>query len=843
MQIAGNIIGEYINRARRTGGAFLLGVLCMIACPVRGQSVEAASVRLETSAEAICISNPFLSFIPRYTDDGTYGNSRRFLYEYSSDGTTWRTFATSGIHYTQRPTNLWEGWYRVSMTRVENIGNPTLYVTSEPVYLSRVDGGCTPFAHPWPDEVSDEVCPRGTLLFREDFGGNSPSDPLTRSTRLTTMSSRYYQHNDVLRTGPSSGRFIVAKQGWQNGLNTSTTDNMFSQWFIQDDHTYPNDYTRGYLLEVDGIGGNDAFYTTTFPVCHELDLSFSAYVANVLEPGHAFAKPKVRFLIQNEATGDTILEQSSGEIAPAPEDYLTNGYPTVQSAPWHLVGASFHVPPGVSMIRLSIFNDVNTGMGNDFAMDDIEIRLCQPVVTVEGEHEICMDSAYTFTGEVTTDGSFQQPYNYLWQYAQDSLPFNSDDWTDVAEERILSYDSIPLAAEGWYRLCVTSNGVDVRTERYCRAMSEPFHLVVRDCTPCPDVQVLTIDTVVCDTLMPVTWCDTLFTEPGSFSRLYYDRRGCDSLLTVYTLRTELCCPEARVLTIDTVVCDTLMPFTWRDTLFTEPGSFTHTLHDRRGCDSLLTTYTLRTELCCPDLRYAAVDTVVCDTLMPFTWRGMLFTEPGEQLTTDRDSRGCDILQTRWTLATELCCPDLRYATHDTVVCDTLMPFLWHGLLFSDPAEQQAVELSPRGCDSILHIYTLDTVHCERLWPIIVNKYNWQLLCDNVALRRYFPDHTPTAFLWYKNEQPVPGATWDDYAEQNELHGRFQLRVTLDGNLPIWSNIIVLEDAEAEEEPQPLLLQVYNSRGERVPEDRITHGIYLFRYEQGAHVRTEKRMVP
>ena len=706
----------------------ILVFLC-ISGTINGILHAESTVVLRPSADALCTSNPFITFSQDFVDDGYFGDSHIFMYEYSADGTSWNriqyTHDSPTWGYNQRPTNLEEGWYRVWVSRADELEMPERWIVSEPVFMEKIEGGCTPFRFTWPDEVSEDVCPRGTILFREDFGGNDPSDPITSQTPLTTMSSRYNQVFNIY-SHVSSGLFVVAKHGWQNNWQPSTTGEMYSQWFVQDDHTYPNDYTRGYVLEVDGKGGNDAFYTTTFPVCHELDLSFSAYVANVLEPGHNFARPKVRFLIQDELTNDTLWEQSTGAIEPAPSDYRQHGVPVTMSAPWHLVGASFHVPEGVSLIRLSIFNDEDAGMGNDFAMDDIEIRLCNPVVSILSDHEICMDSSYVFETSVTAEGGFKEPYNYLWQYAPDSLEFNSDGWTNVVFGEMLSFDSIKLSDTGWYRLCVTSADVDVETERYCRAMSEPFHLVVKDCTP-----------------------------P---------------------------CPE-RVDEFDEItVCDTLMPFRWHDTIFYKDTTYEITYYNKYKCPIKKGTYTLHTKLCCPDLQYAPLD---------------------------------------------------------TIVCDTLMPFLWHGMLFEEPTTQEFMETSPRGCDSILYILTLDTVHCERLYPIIVNKYNWQLLCDNVALRRIFPDRIATAFQWFKNERPIPGATVDDYAEENVLNGIFQLRVCLDNEEIIWSNILEISDSIEE---IPVRVRVYNSRGEEITESQATHGIYLYRFEQGDHIWTQKRMI-
>ena len=740
------------------------------------------SIVLKTSADALCTANPFIQFIIDFEDDGSFGTSNLYILEFSEDGVNWsQIYRTNSLYwgYTQRPTNLQEGWYRYSVARSDEVDQLDKWISSEPVYMEKIEGGCTPFRFTWPDEVSENVCPRGTILFREDFGGNDPSDPITSPVRLTTMSTRYTQVFNVL-SRVRSGLCVVAKHGWQNNLNTSTTETQYSQWFIQDDHTYPNDYTRGYLLEVDGRGGNDAFYMTRFDVCHEMDLSFSAYVANVLEPGHNFARPKVRFLIQDERTMDTIWEQSTGAIEPAPADYRQHGLPTTMSAPWHLVGASFHVPAGVDVIRLSIFNDESSGSGNDFAMDDIEIRLCKPEVSILSGHEVCLDSSYVFEANVTADGGFQQPYNYLWQYATDSLEFNSDGWTNVVLGETLSFDSIKPENEGWYRLCVTSAGVNVVNKRACRAMSEPFHLT-----------------------------------------------------------TKMCCPKRVDEFEEITVCDTLMPYRWHDTIFHKDTTYEIIYKNENDCEVKRGVYTLHTKLCCPDVQIAPIDTTVCDTLMPFTWRGMVFEEPSSQEVMEISPRGCDSILHIYTLNTKLCCPDVLYAPMDTIVCDTLMPFTWRGMVFDRPSTQEVMEKSPRGCDSILHIYTLDTVHCERLYPIIVNKYNWQLLCDNTMLYRLFPEQAATAFQWFKNDEPVWGATEDDYAEQNELHGRFQLRVMLTGDQTIWSNILEILD---EIEENPVHVRIFDSRGEEVTEDQISHGIYLYRFEQGDAIWTEKRLI-
>ena len=97
---------------------------------------------------------------------------------------------------------------------------------------------------------AQNLCTDGVLLFREDFGGNDPSDPEVISTiaaaraAVPGMSANYTPCTSRTR-GMSHGKFILTKQGYQNGTGTS-------QWHLQDDHTHFGDLTRGYLLEIDG---------------------------------------------------------------------------------------------------------------------------------------------------------------------------------------------------------------------------------------------------------------------------------------------------------------------------------------------------------------------------------------------------------------------------------------------------------------------------------------------------------------------------------------------------------------------------------------------------------------
>ena len=466
---------------------------------------------------------------------------------------------------------------------------------------------------------------------------------------------------------------------------------------------------------------------------------------------------------------------------------------------------NFTVPDNISRVKLTIFNNVPiNGSGNDFVLDDIEIHLCAPPVTIEGEAEVCENTATTLTANFTNDGTFAEPLAYKWWHSADSVT-----WTEITDFNggILTFNAVQKNDSGWYKVAVSGDG-NIESVN-CRAVSDPFLLSVNECEPpepptppvppCPEVLTVTADTTVCDTLMPFTWRGMVFEEAGEKRWMEKSPRDCDSIEHIYTLSTIHCekpepptppvppCPEVVTERADTVVCDTLMPYRWRDTLFTESATYEILYKNERGCDSLIRVLTLGTQVCCPNVVTITADTTVCDTLMPFTW-----TIGGQTFVFEQaETQEREMPHPKWT-----------------------------------------------ECTGTNYVLRLDTFHCEKLWQIIVNKYDWQLLCNNVALREYFPGQTATAFQWYKNEQAIPGATGDDYSEHNELQGVFQLNVHLNDGRSIWSNIIEIEGPE----DAPARVQIYNSQGMPVSEGQMTRGVYLYRYEKGKEVWTEKKIV-
>lgn len=593
------------------------------------------------------------------------------------------------------------------------------------------------------DYTPVELCTDGILLFHDDFGGNSPDDPECSTAGSPGMDARYI---NVGNGEMGDGHYKICKRGWTNG----------TQWHPQDDHTHSNDYTRGYMLEIDGLGGNNPIYSATIDgLWADVHLSFSAYVVNVYDAGHmeqllaagrAFLFPRLKFEAK-DANSDTILAtHMTGDIHP---DYTKTGNTGLsESVEWHLAGMDFIVPQGVESVQITIYDDADarSGNGKDFALDDIEVHICS----------------------------------------------NAE-----------------------YR---------------------------------------TADTTVCDTLLPYTWHGLEWAKDGTKEQMTKDIHGADSVYSAYTLSTMHCPYPPLSISRDTTICDTVTLFVIHGKVIPYSGIVLDTIADSYGYDSIYCTWNI-SSIHCP---YPPVtiysDTTVCDTLDVIAWRGKIGSPTAEWRDTIKEAYGFDSVYYVLNVLQEHCCPSAQIVYMDTTVCDTLLPFTWQidgrALVFeqTETHEVNIPHTKWENCTGILYIYTLDTVRCNRLYPLIVNKYNWLLLCDNVLVAALFPELQIAAYQWFKDGMAIPDATEDDYSEQNELHGTFQLRLQLSDGQFVYSSLltIVPESSDA-----PIHVRIYNSRGELVIETdtpdasqwpHLHAGLYLLRIEQGENIRVVKTMI-
>ena len=303
----------------------------------------------------------------------------------------------------------------------------------------------------------------GTLLFREDFGGNSPADP-DPSTLELPQGITEYQH--IVGLPSAENHYSLVKEIPANAA-----------WHSYLDHTHPTDPTRGYMMVINAADDPRLLYTATLNgLCSDHTLNVSAWTGNLAKANtNPSTHPALRFVIDDPATGNVLAEYFTGEIPPQ------------QNPEWKHYGFSFRT--GSADIRLSIYNAVTNSGDNDLALDDVEIRLCAPPVNItqpaNDRVEICEGTSFTIAGNYHDDSTFGASLKIRLERNTTSRPYDPSAWSAVNNTEITSGNSNISAAytfaattadTGYYRIVVAS---PANINRYnCRTMSRIVRLDV-----------------------------------------------------------------------------------------------------------------------------------------------------------------------------------------------------------------------------------------------------------------------------------------------------------------------------------------------------------------------------
>ena len=301
----------------------------------------------------------------------------------------------------------------------------------------------------------------GTLLFREDFGGNDPDDDPVKTSGIPQVDNNIYSY----KTGSPAcyGCYSIRKY---SGANSS-------YWYQLDDHTHPGDPTKGYLLQVDAAGVPGQFYETELlGLCPGMKLYFSAWIVSV--DVDSCPNPANQTFRLEDISGNIIAQYYTGNIEDA--------HPV-----WEQYGFEFTVPPGVSSLTLRIINNGAGSNGNDFCMDDIEIHFCSPPVTITKplalDTTLCTGASFTLSGTYTDDGTFGNDLTYRWEHSLTGDPADHLTWTPVTLDLTgtspldVSHNipSVSVTDTGYYRLLVSNSTSSIGMPN-CRATSEPVRL-------------------------------------------------------------------------------------------------------------------------------------------------------------------------------------------------------------------------------------------------------------------------------------------------------------------------------------------------------------------------------
>jgi gliding motility-associated-like protein len=196
----------------------------------------------------------------------------------------------------------------------------------------------------------------GPAIFLEDFGsGPNPGPALPLG-----------------RTG-----FIYGTLNPGGYVISNTSDLNPRNWLAGEDHTSGDE--NGYMLILNADSEEGLFYQRTVPdVCPNTDYVFTYHLANLMEPTACIGNPvppQVRLRISDANSGTILLDTT-------PRPVLVSSRLT-----WREFTFSLRTDAERRSLLIRLTNVARPGCGNDLALDDISLRLCNP--QLEQSFDLC----------------------------------------------------------------------------------------------------------------------------------------------------------------------------------------------------------------------------------------------------------------------------------------------------------------------------------------------------------------------------------------------------------------------------------------------------------------------
>ena len=189
---------------------------------------------------------------------------------------------------------------------------------------------------------------------------------------------------------------------------------------------------------------------------------------------------------------------------------------------------------------------------------------------------------------------------------------------------------------------------------------------------------------VCSSAIPYVWNGVTFNEAGTQSVTLAAANGCDSVVSM-TLAVN---PSYNV-TDEQAICASELPFEWNSITFNEAGTRNVTLTAANGCDSVVAmTLIINSET------YGVLDITVDVDDMPVTINEETYHEEGTYTQTLTNAAGCDSL-----LTINLVVQVNPTVTVDSTICISDLPIQWNGVTFTGAGSQTVILTTVGGGDS------------------------------------------------------------------------------------------------------------------------------------------------
>ena len=244
---------------------------------------------------------------------------------------------------------------------------------------------------------------------------------------------------------------------------------------------------------------------------------------------------------------------------------------------------------------------------------------------------------------------------------------------------------------------------------------------------------------VCENQLPYKWNGSNYTEPGSYTATLTNATGCDSVATL-----NLSISDTSLSTTSVNICSNQLPYIWNNNTYTLTGTYSIKFTNAAGCDSLATL-----NLLVSNTTSGFTSIKICSNQLPFKWNGNIYNTAGQYKVMLKNSAGCDSLATL-----NLAVGNTTGSTTNISICSNQLPYIWNGKSYLTSGTYKTTLTNAAGCDSItvLDLKISDTsqsvinIHiCQKQLPYIWNGLSYNMSgnytaklknaagCDSVAV--------------------------------------------------------------------------------------------------------------
>lgn len=313
------------------------------------------------------------------------------------------------------------------------------------------------------EEFDYTICEEGTLIFKEDFGGNEEDDPIYGQPLTEGIIQGIHFFSTHTWGEEIYNSYDIRKEAIRRSGATNSS-HVYDGWYADfGDHTNDGDLTKGYFMQIDLDKESATFYSRKIDqLCENTHLMFSIW-------GHPVNSG-------NDATIRLTIEDEEGYTLSESEFVIDHSLNQ-----WQKFELPFSVPLGYSTVVYKVYSSADSN-GGDFALDDIEVRLCKPAVKVDApEGKICRGSNVTLTASYDKAelGGYVAPVEYTWYKSTNEDAYALEDYKVVALGSKLEFESFSSEDEGYYKCIISSNGVK-GVMNNCNSASDVIPMFVTD---------------------------------------------------------------------------------------------------------------------------------------------------------------------------------------------------------------------------------------------------------------------------------------------------------------------------------------------------------------------------